>query len=79
MDAVSIAFVDDLALVAGARNGDTLVKHTNKCLFEISKWMKNRLSLAPEKTEAAILNRKRDRERVWFVLEEANKSCPERH
>lgn len=55
-DAVTVGFVDDLGLVIGAENRDTLIKNTNECLQGISAWVKNhKLELAAHKYEAVIL------------------------
>lgn len=70
VDATMIAFADDLALIVGGRDEETLTRNGNKCLEEINMWMKeHELTLAPAKTEAVIVKGGRRREHVTFNLD----------
>ena len=67
--AKTIAFADDLALIVTADFKSELIINTNENLKRIQKWMeKNELKLAPEKTEALLITRKRKREGISFKL-----------
>ncbi|KAI5739769.1 hypothetical protein M8J77_023226 [Diaphorina citri] len=51
-----VAYADDLAILALAKEEDTLEHNINLTLEKISSWMRSSgLALAPEKTEAALL------------------------
>lgn len=68
-DAMTVAFADDLALIVGAGDEETLVENTNKCLEAINKWMtSHNLILAPDKTEAVLLRGKKKRDEIYFEL-----------
>lgn len=63
VDAATIAFADDLALIVGGRNEEVLKSNCNTCLDEIGRWMQeNELTLALEKTEAVIVKGPRRRD-----------------
>lgn len=53
-----VAYADDLALVGEARRVEQLRAQVEEAIVIISRWMRdNRLTVAPEKTEAAIFHR----------------------
>lgn len=69
VNAATIAFADDLALIVGANSEDTLMKNVNECLIQIGTWMEDHhLTLAPEKTEAVLVRGGRRRNHVAFTL-----------
>lgn len=64
-----IGFADDIALVATEKNERVLMNKVNAGLLMIARWMKeNLLSLAPQKTEAIILTKKRKLPQISFEL-----------
>lgn len=64
-----IAYADDLALTVAAESASRLIQNANHSLGQISAWMEDhKLQLAPEKTEAVILNGGRDRGWITFRL-----------
>lgn len=70
VDAGTVGFADDLALIVGARDEDALMANVNKCLKQISAWMAaHKLTLAPEKSEAVLVRGGRIREHVSFDLD----------
>jgi len=55
-----VGFADDLAVVAVGGSGPALAELANEALARVSAWMRDRgLQLAPEKTEAVMLTKKR--------------------
>lgn len=66
----TIAYADDLAVVARAREDDTLMEKVDDALEEIGAWMREKgLELAPEKTEAVLLVGRKRHGRITFHLE----------
>lgn len=64
----TLAYADDVAVVATARNKIQLKWKVDEALTQINKWMtKNELELAPHKTEAVILRGRKDRETITFT------------
>lgn len=64
-----IGFADDIALVATDRYEHTLMGKVNIGLMMVADWMRhNLLELAPQKTEAVLLTKKRKLERISFEL-----------
>jgi len=58
-DVKLIAFADDVAIVATAKNAELLEKLVNSVLSDVADWMlENGLALAPEKSECVMLTRK---------------------
>lgn len=69
-DVTLVGFADDVAMVVKARNETLLMDKANTSLLRVSKWMKRRnLMLAPEKTEAVLLTKKRKMQRIHFFLQ----------
>lgn len=67
--AETIAFADDLALIISADDKESLIICANECLYRINRWMNlQKLSLAPNKTEAIIIKGPRKREGITFTL-----------
>lgn len=75
---LTLAYADDLALVACAETENTLMEEVDDALHEIVCWMKkNQIELAEEKTEAVILNGPRKHGKLQFrvtykIIEPAN-------
>lgn len=68
-----IGFADDVALMVTAASEDLLMSRANTALQRISRWMERRkLRLAPEKTEAVLLTKKRKINPVKFKIENVN-------
>lgn len=68
--AKTIAFADDLALIVTADTKADLVRITNENLKRVSTWMRNNeLKLAPQKTEALVMTKRRKREGLMFKLD----------
>lgn len=68
--AVCVGYADDLALVVEANDDHTLITNTNLCLERIGSWMsENKLVLAPDKSEAIIMQGRRRRDHIFFTLE----------
>lgn len=64
-----ICYADDLAVSITANNPEELIFLANETLKDIDRWMKeNKLKVAPEKTEAIILNNRRKVENISFKL-----------
>lgn len=64
-----IGFADDIALVATDKNERILMDKVNAGLLIIARWMRqNLLELAPQKTEAIILTKKRKIPQISFNL-----------
>jgi len=58
-DVKLIAFADDVAIVATAKNAELLEQIVNPVLSDVADWMLgNGLALAPEKSECVMLTRK---------------------
>lgn len=67
--ATTIAFADDLALIVLAEDEEELVYRVNESLGRIDRWMqRNKLELAPQKTEAVIMKGPRRKHNISFVL-----------
>jgi hypothetical protein len=65
-----VCYADDLAISISARTSREIIAKTNRTLHAINLWMKaNKLQLAPEKTEAIIINRKKKITNISFVME----------
>lgn len=65
-----IGFADDVAMVVVAKTEEKLMVRANSALGMVSAWMKGRhLELAPNKTEAVLLTRKRKIAPIEFELE----------
>lgn len=72
-DAVTIGYADDLALIVGAPDENSLVANTNTCLDKISTWMRShKLTLAPDKTEAVLIRGMQKRQQITLRLEGVN-------
>ena len=66
-----IGFADDVAMVVTAKSEETLMNIANTGLRRISNWMNERLlHLAPQKTEAVILTKKRKMHQLRFTVME---------
>lgn len=64
-----IGFADDVALVITAKTEGLLMQRANTALQRVSDWMRSRhLELAPEKSESALLTRKRKMADIRFEL-----------
>lgn len=64
-----IGFADDVAMTVVAKTEETLMTRANFALDYVADWMKTRhLELAPQKTEAVILTRKRKMTPMQFLL-----------
>lgn len=64
-----IAFADDVAIVATAKNEQILTRKVNSSLSRVTRWMENRrLQTVPEKTEALIITTKRKIEPIVFNM-----------
>lgn len=64
-----VGFADDLAILLSASDRDTLIWNVNEALRDICKWMKtHHLQIAPEKTEAVILEGPRKRDGIVFRI-----------
>lgn len=67
---IVIGFADDIAIVARAKSERLLMNLANRTLQRISKGIKLlRLELAPEKTEAVLLTKRRKLEAIFFEIE----------
>lgn len=67
--ATTIAFADDLALIVLAEDEEELVYRVNESLRRIDGWMqRNKLELAPQKTESVIMKGTRRKHNVCFKL-----------
>nr|CAI5852388.1 unnamed protein product [Callosobruchus analis] len=69
-DVVSVAFADDLVIMAAAESEQTLMRTINESLRRLDAWLTSRdLELAPQKTESIILKGPRKgREGIVFNL-----------
>lgn len=66
-----IGFADDLAMVVVAKTEEALMNTANTSLIRVLNWMKkNKLQLAPHKTEAILLTTKRKISEIHFNLED---------
>lgn len=66
----TVAFADDLGLVVASEGDAELEVTANVALQKIQEWMvRNRLTMAKEKTESVILKGRRRREHVRFNIE----------
>lgn len=64
-----IGFADDVALIVSAKTEEALMENANTALRDVSNWMGTRhLYLAPEKSEAVLLTRKRKMRKIQFEL-----------
>lgn len=69
----NICYADDLAVIATAEKKEELVKRVNGTLQKVSKWMEeNKLEIAPEKSEAIILNARRKIKDIQFEVNNKN-------
>lgn len=78
LDAITISFADDLALIVGAGNVSIVYEfvriiHANKCLEEISAWMKGiQVNEIARKKQSVIIKRgRKDKlrlEHIRFML-----------
>lgn len=70
-DNVSLtAFADDIAMIIWAKTEETLMNKANTGLLRVAKWLKeHQLELAPQKTEAVLLSKRRKISRVFFDVE----------
>lgn len=68
--ATVIGFADDIAIVVVAKGEDSLMNVANATLQRISNWLENKeLRLAPEKTEAVLLTKKRKMSPILFEVQ----------
>lgn len=66
--AYTVAYADDLALVVADREAQGLVWKGNEAIEQIERWMtRNKLELAPQKTECVLLRGGKKREEVGFL------------
>lgn len=64
-----IGYADDLAVVITARTAERMEELANKTMEKITHWMvKNKLKIAPEKTEAVILVGRRTLKELSFTV-----------
>lgn len=64
-----IGFADDIVMVVTAIDESTLMSRANTALQRVDNWMETKnLHLAPEKTEAALLTKKRKIEPIHFMI-----------
>lgn len=67
-----VGFADDVAVVVTAKTEELLMSNANMALGKIAEWMTSRhLQLAPSKTEAVILTKRRKMEKIEFTLLES--------
>lgn len=68
-----LGFADDVALIVTAKTEEALVENTNTALQNVENWMATKhLHLAPEKSEAVLLTRKRKMTEIVFQLNGTN-------
>lgn len=68
-----IAFADDVAMIVCASDEEVLMNIANIGLLRVGNWLKeNQLELAPQKTEAALLTKRRKISKVTFEVEGVN-------
>lgn len=68
-----VGFADDVAIVATAKTEPLLMDVANTALLRVSNWIQERgLALAPEKTEAVLLTKKRKIQPINFTLQGVN-------
>lgn len=68
-----VGFADDVAIVATARTESLLMNSANIALMRVSNWIQQRrLALAPQKTEAVLLTKRRKIEPICFVVQGVN-------
>lgn len=72
-----VGFADDVAIVATAKTETLLMDVANIALLRVSNWMQQRrLALAPEKTEAVLLTKRRKIQPITFSIHRVNiKPC----
>lgn len=69
-DVETVAYADDLVIIAKAKTEERLMVKVNDALIVISRWMSSReLKLAPEKTEALLPIGRKKHGQVEFMLE----------